>query len=232
MSDVALVTGTSQGLGAHLATHLLSRGLTVYGCSRKAAAIVHERYHHVIADVTSEKDVRHVVATIASQAQRLDVLINNAGVASLNHALLTPLSSVHKIFDTNVVGTFLFCREATRLLRKSGHGRIVNLGSVAAPLRVEGESIYAASKSAVVTLTQVLARELAPFHITCNVVAPTPIDTALTRSVPPEKIAALVERQAIKRLGEPSDVANVVDFFLRPESAFITGQVIHLGGVS
>ena len=117
-------------------------------------------------------------------------------------------------------------------MRQHRYGRIVNLGSVAAAMHLEGEAVYAASKSAVVTLTKILARELAQFGITCNVVAPTPIDTDLIRSVPPEKIQRLVNNLAIPRMGRPADVAHVIDFFVHPGSDYITGQVIYLGGVS
>jgi len=108
----------------------------------------------------------------------------------------------------------------------------VNLTTVAVPMRLEGEAIYAASKAAVEMLTRVLARELAPMGITCNAVGPTPIETDLIRGIPRAKIDRLVASQAIPRLGQPADVANVIDFYLRPESDFITGQVIYLGGVS
>ena len=116
-------------------------------------------------------------------------------------------------------------------MQRRHYGRIVNVSTVAVPLRLEGEAIYAASKSAVVALTQVLARELAEWGITCNVVGPTPIETDLIRNVPREKIDAIVKRLAIKRLGRFEDVANVIDFFVRPESDYVTGQVIYLGGV-
>jgi 3-oxoacyl-[acyl-carrier protein] reductase len=162
----------------------------------------------------------------------LQGLINNAGIAGMNHALLTPLGAVRDILETNVVGTFLLCREAAKLLRATPHARIVNFSTVAVPLRLEGEAIYAASKAAVETLTRVLARELAPLGITCNAVGPCPIETDLIGSVPKEKIDRLLASQAIHRLATPADVANVTDFFLRPESDFVTGQVIYLGGVS
>lgn len=103
---------------------------------------------------------------------------------------------------------------------------------VATPLDLEGEAAYAASKAAVESLTRVAARELAPFNITVNAVGPTPVMTDLVRNVPRPKMEALVGRQAIRRLGEPRDVANVIDFLVSRSSDFVTGQTIYLGGVS
>jgi 3-oxoacyl-[acyl-carrier protein] reductase len=168
---------------------------------------------------------------ISKSYGRLDALLNNAGIAAMNHVLLTPLSAVRSIFETNVVGTFLLCREAARLMQRRRYGRIVNFATVATPLKLEGEAVYAASKAAVISLTQILARELADFGITVNAVGPTPIATDLIRSVPKAKIDAVIARQAIRRAGEYRDVLNVVDFFLQPDSDFVTGQVIFLGGV-
>jgi 3-oxoacyl-[acyl-carrier protein] reductase len=141
------------------------------------------------------------------------------------------MSTVHQILRTNVGGTFLFCREAAKLMRKRRSGRIVNFATVATPLKLEGEAVYAASKAAIVSLTQVLARELGPLGITVNAVGPTPVKTDLIRAVPEQKLEALLQRQAIPRYGEFRDISNVIDFFLQPESDFVTGQVIYLGGV-
>jgi 3-oxoacyl-[acyl-carrier protein] reductase len=96
---------------------------------------------------------------------------------------------------------------------------------------LEGEAIYAASKSAVETLTRVLAHEYSSFGITCNTVGPCPIDTDLISGVPEAKIEALLNRQAIKRRAQPADVINAVNFFLKPESDMVTGQILYLGGV-
>ena len=119
---------------------------------------------------------------------------------------------------------------AKALMKKTG-GRIVNLSTAATPLRLEGEAIYAASKAAVVRLTEILARELADFKITVNAVGPTPLKTDLTRGVPQDKMDRLISRQAIRRFAEFKDVSNVIDFFLKEESDFVTGQVVYLGGV-
>jgi 3-oxoacyl-[acyl-carrier protein] reductase len=140
------------------------------------------------------------------------------------------MSTVHNIPQTNVVGTFLFS-EAAKLMRKGRFGRIVNFATVATPLKLEGEAMYAASKAAIVSLTEILARELGSFGITVNAVGPTPVKTDLIRSVPQQKMEALLQRQALRRYGEFRDISNVIDFFIRPESDFVTGQVIYLGGV-
>ncbi|MHB8901026.1 MAG: SDR family NAD(P)-dependent oxidoreductase [Thermoguttaceae bacterium] len=229
---VMLITGTRKGIGEHLARRYAARGYAVVGCSRQPAGYELEGYRHVCLDVTDEAAVKACFGELRRTEGRLDVLINNAGIASMNHCLLTPASAVEKLLQTNVVGTFLFCREAARLMQKSGSGRIVNFTSVAVPLKLEGEAAYAASKAAVESLTRVLARELADLRITVNAVGPTPIATDLIRNVPEEKIESLLKRQAIRRMGEFGDVANVVDFFIQPESDFVTGQVLYLGGVS
>jgi 3-oxoacyl-[acyl-carrier protein] reductase len=130
-----------------------------------------------------------------------------------------------------VAGTFLVSREAAKLMKRTGYGRIVNLTSVVVPLKLEGESAYASTKAAVNSLTEVLARELATFGITVNAVGPTPVDTDLIRGIPKAKLERLLARQAIPRMGTPEDVANAIDFYLRKESSFITGQTLYLGGV-
>lgn len=230
--QIMLITGTRKGIGLALAEHYASLDWQVIGCSRAPFENKLPNYRHFCLDVAEEEKVKKMFAEIRKEYGRLDVLLNNAGIASMNHVLLTPATIARNILETNVLGTFLFCREAARLMQKNKFGRIVNFSTVAVPLKLEGEAVYAASKSAVVTLTHILAHELAEFGVTVNAIGPTPIKTDLIRSVPEEKINKLLDYQAIHRFGEFDDIFNVIDFFIKPESNFITGQVIYLGGVA
>lgn len=228
---ITLITGTRKGIGKFLAEHYVAQGHQVIGCSRGEIDWKLDGYVHYVADVADEQAVQAIFADLRQTYGRLDHLINNAGMASMNHSLLTPVSTVHKLLDTNFVGTFLFCREAAKLMKKNKYGRIVNFTTIAVPLKLAGEAIYVASKAAVLSLTEVLAREFAEFGITVNSVGPVPIETDLIRAIPKEKIDQLLAKQAIHRLGTCEDVANVIDFYLKKESGLVTGQNLFLGGV-
>jgi 3-oxoacyl-[acyl-carrier protein] reductase len=231
MARVIIITGTRKGIGNYLAGSYLQQGDIVYGCSRRPCDISHPNYHHACFDVSDETQAVRFVREIYKEHKRIDVLINNAGIASMNHFLLTPYATAQKVFNTNFMGTFLMCRETARYMVKNKGGRIVNYSTVAVALNLQGELVYSASKAAIEQLTRVLASEIGTSGVTVNAVGPTPIDTDLIKNVPSDKIRQLVDRQSIKRLGKYEDVKNVIDFFLKPESDFITGQTIYLGGI-
>ena len=231
MSKRVLITGTRKGLGKQLAEHYLKQGFWVAGCSRRNPSIEHERYKHFRLDVSDEKAVVKMVRSVSREWGGIDILLNNAGIASMNHFLLTPMSTAQRVFNTNFFGSFLFTREVSKVMMKSKKGRIVNYTTVAVALKLEGEAIYGASKAAVENLTHVTAKELGAFGITVNSIGPTPVLTDLIKNVPQDKIQHLIDQQSIKRLGEFEDVLNVIDFFVKDESEFVTGQTIYLGGV-
>ncbi len=226
-----IITGSRKGIGRFLAEYYLEKGITVIGCSRSESELKHEHYEHYCLDVSDEKAVQKLVRETVKKHRKIDYLINNAGIASMNHSFLTPLSIVEKMFKTNVFGTFLFTREAGKVMSKNKFGRIVNMTTFAVPFKLEGEAVYAASKAAVTVMAEALAREYAIYGITVNTVAPPAVQTDLIAHVKKEKMDKLLQRQAIHRFGEAKDVANTIDFFLRDESALVTGQTVYLGGV-
>ena len=231
MNKVIIITGTRKGIGKELSKYYLEKGFFVAGCSRGEPNISHENYLHYSLDVADEKSVVKMVKEVYKKFGRVDVLLNNAGIASMNHLILTPYSTVRNILNTNFLGSFLFIRESAKIMIKQKYGRIVNFSTVAVPLQLEGEAIYASSKVAIEKLTKIAAKELGGFGITINAIGPVPVSTDLIKNIPAKKINNLLSKQAIRRYGEIRDIANVIDFFIDDKSDFITGQVIYLGGV-
>jgi 3-oxoacyl-[acyl-carrier protein] reductase len=229
---VMLVTGARKGIGRYLVEHYLKQGYLVEGCSRGTSDINDSNYHHYELDVADEKGVRQMVADISKRHGRIDAVLNNAAIASMNHVLLTPAKSANRMLEVNVTGTMLVCRDVAKVMMRRKYGRIVNFTTIVAPIALAGEAVYAASKSAVVTFTRILAFELGQWGITCNSFGATPIMTDMIKGVPQDKIDAVVNNLAIKRLGSHADCANVCDFFVSPASDNITGQVIYLGGIT
>ena len=229
---VMLITGSRKGIGRYLAEYYVKKGYLVEGCSRGDVDLGDPGYRHHQVDVAEEKAVRTMIADITKRHGRIDVVLNNAAIASMNHILLTPAKSANRMMEVNVTGTMLVCRDAAKVMIRRKYGRIVNFTTIVAPIALAGEAIYAASKSAVVTFTRILAFELGQWGITANSFGATPIMTDMIKGVPQDKIDAVVNNLAIKRLGSPQDCANVCDFFISPQSDNITGQVIYLGGVT
>lgn len=230
--QVMLITGTRKGIGRYLAEYYAQKGYIVEGCSRSNPEWEAENYTHHNVDIVDEVGVKKMITNIAKRHGRLDIVINNAAIASMNHVLLTPAATANRMLEVNVTGTMIVCRDAAKVMMRNRYGRIINFTTIVAPIALAGEAIYAASKSAVVTLTRILAFELGQWGITCNSFGATPIMTDMIRGVPKEKIDEVVNGLAIKRLGTYDDCANVCDFFISPTSDNITGQVIYLGGVA
>jgi 3-oxoacyl-[acyl-carrier protein] reductase len=232
MQKIFIITGTRKGMGKQLAEHYLKTGHVVVGCSRGKSSVDHINYDHYILDVCDETEVIKMARSVKNKFGKIDVLLNNAGIAAMNHLLTTPYKNAQSVFNTNFFGTFLFTREVSKLILKQKRGRIVNYTTVAVALKLEGEAIYAASKASIESFTRISAKELGQFGITVNAIGPTPIKTDLIRNIPKEKLENLINEQAIKRFGEFNDLLNVIDFYIDQKSDFITGQIIYLGGIS
>lgn len=230
-SQTILITGNRKGIGRYLSEYYLDRGFNVVGCSRSDSTLSHQNYMHFLCDVTKEQDVRKTVRQIIKGNKRIDILINNAGKASLNHSILTPSKTVNDLFNTNFLGSFLFSRECAKVMMKHKWGRIINFSTVAVPMDLEGEMVYASSKSSIEKMSKIMSKELADYNITINTIGPTPIYTDLIKVVPKDKVDEIINKQTIKRFGLFEDISNVTDFFISRNSSFITGQKIYLGGL-
>ena len=223
----ALITGTSQGLGRALSERLLADGWTVHGFARSAQTLAHANFTAHSVDVTDEAAVRSAVSTVAT-AGRIDLLVNNAGAASLNALLLTPGSVAEQLMRVNYLGTFHCLQAVGKGMVRQRAGRIINLTTVAVPLSLEGEAAYVASKAAVEALTQVAAKELAASGVVVTAVGFGPIDTKLTRAVP--KAALTKINDAIGR-PEGTTMAQAVDFLLAHLRSAPGGSVEYLGKI-
>lgn len=237
---VALITGGASGIGLATAERLIASGWKVAIADRDAKGLEAQQRAHasnpdvaVLAlDVTDEAAAEKAVAQVAQALGGLDGLVNSAGIAADIPALDTPVDLFRRIMDINVTGTFIVARAAARVMKERGGGSIVNMASVSGLRGSKGRSAYGASKGAVVTLTQVLANDLARHGIRVNAVAPGPVDTPMVKAMHVDKDRALWARyMPMRRYGEPSEIATVIEFLLDgTRSSFMTGEVVAVDG--
>lgn len=237
--QVALVTGASRGIGRAIAVRLASCGATVAGVARSLSAL--EGTLQAIRDaggtaegwaanVADAADVRRVVDEVEAKFQKIHVLVNNAGITRDGLVLRMEDDAWQDVIDTNLKGTFLFCRAVGAIMMRGRYGRIINISSVSGLMGNPGQANYSASKAGVIGFSRTVARELASRNITVNVVAPGFITTDMT-DVLPEKIKTEVkERVPVRRLGTPEDIADLVCYLAGPGASYLTGQVIAVDG--
>ena len=226
-----VVTGARKGLGRFVAEYFLAQGARVIGLSRGASTISSAGYEHYSIDVGDDKAVRETFLRVGRSHGPVDIVINNAAVVVVLHALITPASQAEEMVRTNLLGGLYVSREAAKLMRKRAWGRIINIGSIAAVLEPAGEAVYAATKSASMTLTAVLAKEFAGYGITVNTLAVTALETDMLDQLSDGSINKLVAGLPIARLATPEDIFNVIDFFASPRSGYVTAQTVSLGGI-
>ena len=231
MSRLIIITGTSRGIGLNLAKSYLDDGDIVIGCARNQSNLTHPNYHHYTIDASNESAVIDMVRDLGCKFGKIHALINNAGAASLNHIITTTAATADKLYQANFKSTFLFTKEVSKLMIRAKYGSIVNISSIAVPLSLEGEAIYASMKAAVESFTKISAKELGVFGIRVNLLGIAPTQTDLIKAVPKDKISALLAKQAIPKMSEFSDIKNTIDFFIDEKNRLITGQSLYLGGV-
>ncbi|MFC6731118.1 MULTISPECIES: SDR family NAD(P)-dependent oxidoreductase [unclassified Haladaptatus] len=242
----AFVTGSGGGIGAAIATRLAEEGATVavndIDADRAAETVAAIREggdeaFAAVADVTDLEDVRAAMAATVEETGRLDVLVNNAGWDRMEWFLKQDPGVWDRIIDINLKGQLYCSRAAAEIMtdRDEG-GRIVNIASDAGRVGSSGEAVYSGAKGGVIGFTKTLARELARDGITCNVVAPGPADTPLTRAMREESelaekiLGSMAKQIPLGRMTEPEDVAAAVAYFASDDAGFVTGQVLSVSG--
>jgi acetoacetyl-CoA reductase len=236
--QVALVTGGIRGIGLAICERLINRGVKVaagYSTNRAAAGQFASKYadygvtiHQ--GNIGRAEDCERVVGEVMSAHGHLDILVNNAGVTvDKTVRRMTPEEWDH-VIHINLSGAFYLSRAVLQPMLDRGYGRIVNISSVIGSAGGFGQANYASAKSGLFGLTMSLALETATKGITINTVTPGFITTDMTAAVPPAAMDKIIARIPAGRLGEPNEVARVVEFLADPESGYITGQVYPVNG--
>ena len=241
---VALITGASSGIGRASALALAMQGAKVAVCARRLdklealAAEIKSRGKEAIAiqmDVTKKIDIDAAVAKTVTTFEKLDIILNNAGVAEFVPFLTMTEEQWDKTLDTNVKGYFLVAQAAVREMVKNKSGRIINIASIASGgVGVGFPSIaqYCASKGAVVAMTEALADELAPMGILVNAIGPGVIESEMTEGIlkDPKQAEVMLARAPLKRAGKPEEIAAAVVYLASDEASYTTGTTLYIDG--
>ena len=237
--QVALVTGASRGLGRAVAVALAASGARVACVARdreKLAQVVGEiesaggTAAPYECDVTQAESVQQVVDAAAEQWERLDVLVNNAGITRDTLIPRMQDDQWDDVINTNLRGAFLFTRAATRLMMQARYGRIINIASVSGLMGNPGQANYSASKAGMIGMTRTVARELAGRKVTVNAIAPGFIESDMTQALGDDLLVEVRKRIPAKRLGRAEEIADAVLFLASRHAAYITGQVLTVDG--
>jgi acetoacetyl-CoA reductase len=235
--QVALVTGGSRGIGRAICQHLLDQGASVaagysrdHDAAQELATSAPGRVTVHQGNIALVEDCQRVVAEVQEQHGHIDILVNNAGITSDRTVRKMASDDWDRVITVNLNGAFYMSRAVLDPMLEAGYGRIVNISSVIGETGNIGQANYAAAKSGLFGLTKTLALETARRGITVNCVAPGFIATEMVASVPEEALAKVVGEIPVGRLGEPEEVARVVEFLVDRDAGYITGTVVSVNG--
>lgn len=236
----AIITGASKGIGAVIAKRLNELNYNLVLNYRSSTDAMEELINNftnketknviVKCDISNYEDAKRLIDEAYSNFGTVDVLINNAGITKDNILPLMTEDEFDQVIDTNLKGTFNCCKHIARRMIKQKQGRIINISSVVGLAGNAGQVNYSASKAGVIGMTKSMARELGKRNILVNAVAPGFIKTEMTDKIPEDLKAEMMKNIPLQRLGEPSDIADCVEFLISNKASYITGQVLSVNG--
>lgn len=233
----AIVTGATKGIGKAIAQLFADQGAVVYGLGRNQEDLnklneYADNMHAVLADVCNGNQCKEIFSTIYKEEGRIDILVNNAGI--MQDALIGMItdSQIQMLFQTNVYAVIQLTQLAARFMKRRKEGIILNLSSIIGTNGNPGQSVYSATKGAVISFTKSAAKELAPQGIRVNAIAPGIIQTDLLASVPEEKLQERISKIQLGRMGTPQEVAEAALFLASDRSRYISGQILGVDGVT
>jgi 2-hydroxycyclohexanecarboxyl-CoA dehydrogenase len=234
---IAIVTGAGQGIGRGIAEKLAAEGATVAVTDINEATAKETAQAvggvGIACDVTSREDVAAMVVQVQRQFGRIDVLVNNAGWDKVGPFVDSDPADWDRIIAINLYGVLHTCKAVLPIMAGQGGGTVVNLASDAGRVGSSGEAVYAAAKGGIIAFTKTVAREMARSGINANAVCPGPTDTPLFAEIGgdnPKLREALIRAIPMRRLAQPTDLANVVAFLASDEAAYVTGQTVSVSG--
>ena len=234
----ALVTGATGGIGGGIARALHKQGATVAISGRQAdkleklAAELGSRVHICPCDLANKAQVAKLIDEAVAKLGRLDILVNNAGLTKDNLFMVMKDDQWDDVIAVNLTSTFMLMRAATRAMTrtKTGYGRIINISSISGVIGNPGQGNYSASKAGIIAMSKSLAREVAARGITVNCIAPGFISTPMTDALNEKQTSAIKEHIPSQKFGTPDDIAAAAVYLAAPESAYMTGQTLHVNG--
>jgi 3-oxoacyl-(acyl-carrier-protein) reductase len=240
VNKVALVTGSSRGIGRAIALELAKRGFSVVINNdekpQEKVEVMNEikkigqRALYIQADVSDPDQVEEMIKKILNDFCRIDILVNNAGVVMDKKLENMSIEQWNRVISVNLTGTFNCTKSVIKYMKEQGEGKIINIASVVGEIGNFGQSNYAASKGGVIAFTKTVAKEYAKDGILVNAIAPGFINTKILQNIPEKVMQKILEQIPLGRLGAPEEVAKLVCFLASDDANYITGQVINING--